>query len=345
VSVTEPATPTTTVVVVPRESHSHTEATVRRLIATTPAPLRLLVVDGGSPRRVHRRLLELAREHDFTLIRRDALVTPPEARNLALDHVNTELVALVDNDTLVDTGWLESLERCLRETGAAIVMPVVLEQSNGRQKVHYAGGDCHVAVDDGHRRLVDFNPYIGKGLAVLDELGRRPTENVELHCALARTDAVRAVGEFDERVIGVRDDSDFALRLHEHGHESWIEPTTRVVYPYPKRFRFGDRAYFLTRWSDAWSEPGFRHFNSKWELDDDSLDDVFRQGHMERRIRSSRWPRPAGGWRLRVWRARRRLARAIDRVMTPLMVSRATRPRRTAPEARVVHSANWDRVS
>jgi hypothetical protein len=292
---------------------------------------------------MHRRLLRIARELDITLIRRDAFVTPVEARNLAWPHVQTELVAFVDNDTEILSGWHEPLERCLRDTGAAIVMPVVLECSRRDRRIHYAGGVCHIETNGDKAHLVDHNPYIGKPLELLGSIERAPTENVELHCALARADVVREMGQFDEALVAVRDDADLALRLQVAGHEAWIEPDVIVVYPFPKRFRAGDRTFFRTRWSDEWTEPGFVHFNEKWRVHDEGIDDVFRRGHMERRMRAARWPRPTGASRLRIWRWRRRAARALDRVVTPLMVRRAEHRRATAPPARVAHRASWDR--
>jgi cellulose synthase/poly-beta-1,6-N-acetylglucosamine synthase-like glycosyltransferase len=340
-----PDAPATTIVVVPRETHSTTVATVERLLRTTPHPVRLVVVDGGSPRHVQRRLLRLARDHDLTLLRRDALVTPVEARNLALPHVHTELVAFVDNDTEVTQGWLEQLLRCMRDVGADVVIPATLQRSRRGSVVHFAGGVCHLVEEDGSRRLFDHNAYIGEPVAVVATLDRAPTECLEFHCALARTDAMRAVAPFDEALLAVRDDSDLALRLQGLGRTAWIEPATTVVYPFPKRLRFGDLGYFRARWSDDWSEPGYRHFNEKWDLDDLALDDVYRRGHREHRMRAARWARPDDGWRLHLWRGRRRVARGFDRVLTPIAVRRANHRRAANPAGRIVHAATWDAPS
>ena len=107
-----------TVVVIGREAFSPTEATVRGIVANTTPPLRLVVVDGGSPRPAARRLELLARELDFTLLHSDAILSANESRNLGFAHVTTEFVVFVDNDLLVEHGWLEGLEQCARDTGA-----------------------------------------------------------------------------------------------------------------------------------------------------------------------------------------------------------------------------------
>src|SRR5262249_14934406 len=117
---------TTTIVVAPREAHSAWRPMLTRLFASTEPRFRLVAVDGRAPRSVRADLERLAAHHDFTLIRSDAELSGNEARNLAAPHVTTEFVALLDNDTLVDRGWLHALEQRARATGAAAVSPAVL---------------------------------------------------------------------------------------------------------------------------------------------------------------------------------------------------------------------------
>src|SRR5438067_760545 len=64
--------PRTTIAVVPRESYSGTPKMLDALVAHTPQPRRVVVVDGGSPRSVLRQLERLASACDFTLIHREA---------------------------------------------------------------------------------------------------------------------------------------------------------------------------------------------------------------------------------------------------------------------------------
>ena len=75
-------TPATTVVVVPREAHTPWPEMLTTLLANTDPPYRLVVVDGGAPHDIAQAVELLAVRHDFTLVRRDALLTSNEARNL-----------------------------------------------------------------------------------------------------------------------------------------------------------------------------------------------------------------------------------------------------------------------
>ena len=109
--VTPPAEPRTTIAVVPRESYSVTPKMLDTLLAHTPSPRRVVIVDGNSPRRIRRHLERVASASDITLVHRGAAITANEARNQAMRHVTTEYVCFLDNDTFVDDGWLADLER------------------------------------------------------------------------------------------------------------------------------------------------------------------------------------------------------------------------------------------
>src|SRR5437868_6412869 len=196
--------PRTTDVVVPRESYSVSESMLETLLEHTPAPRRIVVVDGGSPARLRRRLELLATAGDFTFVHRDAVLTANEARNLAMEHVATRYVCFLDNDTFVDEGWLEGLERCADETGAWLVSAAVLWGRRDSWSIHYAGGTCHIASDSGGRRFEEHNTYMHQPVGVLDTLTRVPTEYVEPHCLLARVDALRRIGRFDEELLAGR---------------------------------------------------------------------------------------------------------------------------------------------
>jgi GT2 family glycosyltransferase len=329
-----------TVVVIGREAFSPTEETVRRIVAHTPPPRRLVVVDGGSPRSIARRLEALARELDVTLVRSDAVLSANESRNLGLAHATTEFVVFVDNDLIIGPEWLEGLERCCRETGAEFVTPVVLWGRSGLDEVHFAGGTCRIVDVDGNARLEDFGTRMNEPVSVVGDLEREPTELVELHCLLARRECLELIGPFDESFVAGREETDLSLLAARRGWTALLEPAVVVGYPSPKRLSARDYAYYLPRWSDAWSDRSFRAFHRKWGLGDDATGEPFRTGHRARRI--GRWPGTEPGWpghrRRLAWKVRR----VLDLVVTPVAVVAADRRRRRAAPARVVHTASWD---
>ncbi|MGH8978313.1 MAG: glycosyltransferase family 2 protein [Acidimicrobiia bacterium] len=332
--------PRTTIAVVPRESYSMTATMLDTLLDRTPAPRRIVLVDGGSPRRVWRRLARLASECDFTFVHRDAVITSNEARNEAMRHVETEYVCFLDNDTIVDDGWLTGLERCADETGAALVVAAVIWGRRDHWEIHYAGGSCRIVSDGPTRRFDEHNSYMHRPVGALAELTRTRTEYVEEHCLLARVDVLRRIGPFDEALLAAREHSTLSLQVTAMGAEIWLEPSVVVRYPWPKRNTLADYRFYLPRWSDAWAEPSFRRFNDTWQLTDTEIDNIFRQGHRERRLEQR--PASRNGLRGRTRPAVLRARAGLDRVVTPLAVGACERRRARAGPARVLHRGSWD---
>src|SRR6185436_1889329 len=250
------AVPRTTVCVVPREKFSHAVASLRSVLAATPPPTRVVYVDGGSPEPVRAELARLAAAHDFTLLRTDHYLSPNEARNSAIGHVHTDYALFVDNDVFVSEGWVAALETAADEHAAAAVAPAygITSGSLDWARVHHAGGYNHIDEVDG-ARVHDVTRFLEENAdrMVLAGLEARETEQVEFHCFLVRTDALVAVGGFDENMMAVHEHLDFSMRLREQGGTIWLEPSVFATYVVTKP-SWSDRPYQLLRWSRGWTE-------------------------------------------------------------------------------------------
>jgi len=329
--------PRTTIVVVPRETHSVWGRMLARLREHTDPSVPVVVVDGGSPPSVRRQLERIADREGFTLVRSESVLSSNEARNEGTRFVTTELVAYLDNDTMVTPGWLAPLEQCLAETGGVLVSPVVLSQRSTEWVIHDAGGVARIVGHGASRRLEELNVHVGKPETAVERLTRARTEFQELHCLLVRAEALREIGGFDERLLAGREYSDINLRMAAAGYAAWVEPRAVVRYANPRLLRPSDVALYLARWSDEWGRASYAHFNRKWDLQDTTADDRYFAGRLDRRLRCP--PRPPGGAHLAAWRIRRRLHRAADRIVTPLVVRAQERRRAAAPPQRVTMPA------
>ena len=260
--------PATTIAMVPHEKFSVARRSLESVLAGTPEPYRLVVVDGGSPREVARYLEAQARIHDFTLVRTDHLVQPNEGRNLALAYVDTEFVAFVDNDVVVDPGWLAPLERCARETGAAVVSPLVCIGPVLHARIHLTTGECRIVETDErrvmHERFVDSQASFDD---VLPRVERVQCELVDAHVLFVRSDALTSEISFDDE-IRLEEHIDFSLTIREQGGALWLEPRSIVTYLTP-RLQPSDLPFYVTRWSDAWNHVGLAHLAAKWRLSPD----------------------------------------------------------------------------
>ncbi|MFI5053771.1 MAG: glycosyltransferase family 2 protein [Acidimicrobiia bacterium] len=265
-----PPEPITTITVVPRDSFAQTQRCLDALLAVTPAPRRLVYVDGGSPPEVAAYLRKRAHEHDFALIRSDCLLSPNQARNLTLPYLNTEYTAFLDNDALVSDGWLARLERCAHETGAAVVTPLLAMGELDDDVLHLATGVSHIGEAHGVRRFVEHHDGQNGPLGpVLASATRCETELFEFHAALVRTDALEAVAPLDEGLLSICEHGDLGLLIRELGGTVWFEPAVHMTYLPTKRLRGADRAFFIVRWSEDWNRRSAKRFVEKWRLSPD----------------------------------------------------------------------------
>lgn len=160
------------------------------------APAGAVVVDDGSRPAVA-----------GATVRLDANRGPAAARNAGLAVVATPLVAFVDADVAVHTGWLEGLLGHFDDDRVALVAPRVM-------------------TPDGPSALERFEHRHGP----LD-LGPRPARvrsgsrvsYVPAAALVARTDAIRAVGGFDES-LRFGEDVDLVWRLDRAGWRVRYEP-------------------------------------------------------------------------------------------------------------------------
>jgi hypothetical protein len=261
--------PEVTVVVAPRESFSQARISLESVLTQRGRePFDLVYVDGRSPRRVQRYLDTRVREAGFTLLRTDRYLSPNEARNLALPHVNTPYVAFIDNNTVVAEGWLDALLACARETNAAFVSPVYCVGALSDGNIHVASGEGRLEMVDGRRHLIDLHRHCGRRLSEIHhELRRAPCEVAEFHCVLVRTDVV-AEG-FDAQLPAALEHIDFCIQADVAPGGGWFEPASVVTYLPPPPLTATDVPYFTLRWSKAWIDASFDHFAEKWQLPPD----------------------------------------------------------------------------
>jgi glycosyltransferase involved in cell wall biosynthesis len=263
--------PIVTIAVVPRERFGMAPESLDDVYAKTRFPFRLVYVDGGSPPRIGRILEQRARDHGFTLVRKNRFLTPNEARNIALRSVETTYVVFIDNDVLVTPGWLEALVDCAEETGASICGPLQLIGPLEEELIHVAGGIVHIAVDGGRRFLVEKHRFSGERASLVrDTLRREPCEEVEFHCMLARTDLFEEIGPLDELLLNTNEHIDVCLLAAKHGRQVYFEPASVVTYMPPARLSWSDLRYFMLRWSEQWTKLSLDHFARKWTLDENN---------------------------------------------------------------------------
>jgi GT2 family glycosyltransferase len=331
--------PATTIAIVPHEKFSVTRQNLESVVVGTPEPHRLVVIDGGSPRRVAGYLEEQARAHDFTLVRTDHFLQANEARNLALAYVDTEFVAFVDNDVVVDPGWLTPLEQCARETGAAVVSPLCCIGAFVHARIHLTVGECRIVETDDRRLVYEhFVDTQARFDDVLPRVERSQCQLVDSHTLLMRSDVLGGGAWFDEE-IRLEDHVDISLTVRAGGGTLWMEPRSIVTY-LTTHLQPSDLPFYIAVLSEAPSRVGLAHFAEKWRIsrDDPWLTDKVDWGSILR-LRGY-WPYRSPFTRL-VRRYGREPRQLVDRAAQPVALRyHAWRRRRSGPP-RLVHAASW----
>ena len=132
---------------------------------------------------------------------------PAAARNAGLAEVTTPLVAFVDTDVDLDDGWLEPLLAHFNDPLVALVAP----------RVRSSAGASALAKYETARSPLDLGDEAARVAA-----GTR-VSYVPAAAIVVRTDALRAVGGFDE-ALRAGEDVDMVWRLIGAGHRCRYEP-------------------------------------------------------------------------------------------------------------------------
>lgn len=199
----------------------------------------VVIVDDGSRAPVE---LDAADGTSVTVLRLDQAQGPAAARNRGAVHLGTDLVAFVDADVTLPTGWLEPLVAHFADPTVAAVAPrVAVAPSDGvspreGEVASVTSGPPRVC--RGRRataRLVAYehsrSPLdLGTEPAVVRPGG--PVPYVPAATLLVRRSAWVAVGGFDEHLT-VGEDVDLVWRLHQAGWTTRYVPSV-VVHHAPR---------------------------------------------------------------------------------------------------------------
>lgn len=273
--------PQVTLVVVPRDRFSFTAESLENIYENTDFPFKLVYIDGNSPAQIKSYLEAQAQAKKFQLVRKDYYLSPNQARNIGLRYVNTKYLVFIDNDVVVSPGWLKHLVQCAEETDAAVVGPLICQNTPVHEVIHYAGGKANVWTEskDGQilwRVKAQENYHKCKRVTdVRDRLQRQKTEVIEFHCVLARTEIFKQIGPLDEAMLSTKEHVDFYLTVTQAGGSVYFEPSSIITFKThenPGRFNEGpplewsDMPFYMLRWSDAWEISSLEHFRQKWNV-------------------------------------------------------------------------------
>jgi len=220
-----------TVVIVSFNTQAELQACLASLAAAPPAvPHEIVVVDNGSGDGS----VEMVRTRwpAVRLIEAGANLGFARANNLAIRATNSELVLLLNSDTVVPAGALDTLVATLeRHPDAAAVGPRLVD-GTGRAELSF-GRMIGPLAELRQKRLVRGNDRGQTAIVTrVDRLTRREhtVDWVSGACLLVRRADAEAAGLLDERFFMYTEDVDFCAALRARGRRVIFTPAAEVVH-------------------------------------------------------------------------------------------------------------------
>jgi hypothetical protein len=218
------------IIVVSHNTRTDLDACLRSISSASPRGLgRVIVVDNastdGSPDAVRTgwpaaRVIALERNVGFAA-----------ANNVAIRESSATLVLLLNSDTVVPAGAIDSLVERLTVTGATAAGPRLVDAS-GRPEVSFGPMLSpwtelvqRARVRAARRRGPVASWYIGRLLS-----RERDVDWVSGACLLVRREAAVAAGLLDERYFMYEEDVDFCAALRARGGRVIFTPHVQIVH-------------------------------------------------------------------------------------------------------------------
>jgi GT2 family glycosyltransferase len=252
-----------TVIVTPRDRFSTIEKCLRNVLKFTKTPVDVWLVAGGVPEALERRLRSQF-DGRVQFIFREKFMNTAELRNMGLREAKTGTAACLDSDVFVRPGWFEPLARCQKETGAGLVVPIVLDRQS---LIHTAGNDFYVTTHKGRRYGMAELRYANLPYVDGANIPRRETDFGEVHCHFVDVKKALELGIYDENL---REGSDFdsGMTLKKAGLKLMIEPDSVVYLHYPEVLNnLVDFGIYRWKWNIEACLESFHYFERKWGID------------------------------------------------------------------------------
>lgn len=226
--------------------------------AMPPEDYEVIVVDNASTDDTKGVVRDLMKEFPNIRYIYEPNLGLPNARNRGIREARGEVVAFLDDDCLVQPGWMRSLLRHYAnpKVGGVGGMGLAPGKEPGREGT--VGGISHLGTPIGSFNILTPGPV--------------EVEHLRGYNMSFRREILLRLGGFDPRYNGsnLREDTDMCVRVRRAGYKLIYDPNTLVIHLYAPKGACGrdDRASKPYRFSVAKNTAYFRlkHFLSPLTL-------------------------------------------------------------------------------
>jgi GT2 family glycosyltransferase len=219
------------IIIVSYNASKHLQDCLESLTTSPPStPHEIIVVDNASPD--DSVAIVRSRWPNVTVIAQPANVGFAAANNLGIRASNRELVLLLNNDTVVPAGAIDSLVvRLFARPDVAVVGPRLVDAA-GHPELSFGR---MISPFNELRQKITLALY-RRGVAPVSRWIERETRREQLvdwvsgACLLVRRADAEAAGLFDERYFLYTEDVDFCAAIRATGRHVLFSPATHVVH-------------------------------------------------------------------------------------------------------------------
>jgi len=227
--------PLVSVVIVNYNSGTSLVDCVRSVLNSTYPNRELIIVDNAS----NDNSISLLEDQHLRvkILRNSTNLGFSRAGNAGITEARARFVVVMNPDTIVDPGWLDSLvEAANRYPHAAFFQPKILLMDNPRV-LNSAGNMIHIA-----------------GFGVCRGIGRLDTEPFQREaevcytsgaCTLVRREALSEIGLMDELFFAYGEDKDWGWRALMMGWHSIYVPSSKILHKWSPTLGHTTRKFYL----------------------------------------------------------------------------------------------------
>lgn len=222
-----------TVVMIPYERYSVFPQAVEKLYQNLDVPFHLIVIEGNAPDSIRSSLENQKKQHkNMTIIYTNHCPQAAEAVNLALAHVRSKYIFIMDNETEALSNCLKVLLKDIREKGFEIVYPRTLG-SNG-------SNDTAQAV---------------------------PSIDPQMRPFLISREALSRLGEFSENISALFFDLNLSIKARARNLRMSFEPKALVKRGFDSPMKPMDMKIFDLQWNVGQARDSMDHLSKEWNLE------------------------------------------------------------------------------
>ncbi len=201
---------------------SLTRQCLESIEANTDAPHEIIVVDNGSSDGTRDYLLQLEAQGRLRVISNRLNLGFARASNQGAQEARGHFLVFLNNDTIVQPGWLEELVACARKeekAGAIGAKLLYLDDT-----IQHAG----VVFNEEITQILHIYQHYDKDHPAVNQ--GREFQAVTAACMLVRKDRFFEVGGFEECYQNGYEDVDLCFKLREQGYKVIYNPRTAVYH-------------------------------------------------------------------------------------------------------------------